>query len=80
MDLTKRNMTLVEYVVQFHHLEHYYPHIFSSELEKVGIFVWRLNKGLRPRVISNRLETLSESIEMATRLDENHARSYKGKK
>lgn len=46
--------------------------VYAKEGRK---FYMELNEGLRPRVINNRPETLSEAIEMATNLDEDYARS-----
>lgn len=68
-----KNKSLIEYVAQFRHLEYYCPKVFSSEYGRAGKFAWGFNEGLRPRMISRKLETLSEVVEMATRLDEDYA-------
>lgn len=74
--LTKRSNSLSEYVVHFRHLKRYYPYAFNSELEHTGKFIWSLNEGVRVKVISSRIETLSSTIEMAIKLDEDFVRAY----
>lgn len=48
------------------------PIFFNSKPEKARKFFWGLNEGLRPKDISSRLKILSETIEMAMRMDEDY--------
>ncbi|CAN6445433.1 unnamed protein product [Victoria cruziana] len=78
VELAQRGRSVAEYAAQFRHLERYCPHLLGTEKERAGKFVWGLDDGLRPRVISNNPQTLTVAVEMATRLEEDYHRSQRG--
>ncbi|CAN6453987.1 unnamed protein product [Victoria cruziana] len=75
LELAQAGRSVAEYAAKFRHLQHYSPHLFSSEKERTNKFVWGLNEGLRLRVMSNNPPTLLQAVEMATRMEEDYRRS-----
>ncbi|CAN6463009.1 unnamed protein product [Victoria cruziana] len=75
LELVQAGKPVADYAARFQHLQRYCPHLFSSEKEQAGKFVWGLDEGLRPRVMSNNPRTLLEAVEMATRMEEDYQRS-----
>ncbi|CAN6455374.1 unnamed protein product [Victoria cruziana] len=75
LDLVQAGRSVAEYVARFGHLQRYSPQLFSSERERANRFVWGLDEGLRPRVMSSNPATLLQAVEMATRMEEDYHRS-----
>lgn len=64
---------LLEYVMQFHHLERHCHHRFGSKVERVENFIWSLGEGLRTKVMGTRLDTLVDVVGMTIRFKEDFA-------
>ncbi|CAN6446159.1 unnamed protein product [Victoria cruziana] len=75
LELAQAGRPVADYAARFRHLQRYCPHLFGSEKERAGKFVWGLDEGLRPRVMSNNPHTLLQAVEMATRMEEDYLRS-----
>lgn len=53
-------------MTKFHYHEKYYPHLFGSEAEVIGKFIWGLGEGLRAKVMGTRPDSLADAINMTT--------------
>ncbi|CAN6445309.1 unnamed protein product [Victoria cruziana] len=75
LELVQAGRSVAEYVARFKHLQRYSAQLFSSERERANRFVWGLDEGLRPRVMSSNPSTLLQAVEMATKMEEDYRRS-----
>ncbi|CAN6454250.1 unnamed protein product [Victoria cruziana] len=75
LELAQSGRSVAEYAVKFRHLQRYSPQLFGSEKERANKFVWGLDEGLRPRVMSNNPPTLLQAVKMAIRMEEDYCRS-----
>lgn len=53
LELGQKGKAMAKYAAQFHHLEKYYHHVFSTDQEHVGKFILGLDEGLRAKVINS---------------------------
>ncbi|CAN6483532.1 unnamed protein product [Victoria cruziana] len=75
LELAQSGRSVADYAARFRHLQRYSPHLFGLERERANRFVWGLDEGLRPRVMSSNPSTLLLAVEMATRMEEDYHRS-----
>ncbi|CAN6453895.1 unnamed protein product [Victoria cruziana] len=75
LELSQAGKSVADYAARFRHLQWYCPHLFNSERESAGKFVWGLDEIIRPRVMSNDPRTLLQAVEMAMRMEADYRRS-----
>uniref|UniRef100_A0A2N9EEP8 RNA-directed DNA polymerase n=1 Tax=Fagus sylvatica TaxID=28930 RepID=A0A2N9EEP8_FAGSY len=80
----KGPMTVEEYAAKFIDLSRFAPHLIPDEHEKVMKFQKGLNDKIRPHILAAGVNTLSETVKRAMRLEEdfkyNHGSDESGKK
>uniref|UniRef100_A0A2N9GWU7 RNA-directed DNA polymerase n=1 Tax=Fagus sylvatica TaxID=28930 RepID=A0A2N9GWU7_FAGSY len=80
----KGSMTVEEYAAKFIDLSRFAPHLIPDEHEKVMKFQKGLNDKIRPHILAAGVNTLSETVKRAMRLEEdfkyNHGSDESGKK
>uniref|UniRef100_A0A2N9GH84 CCHC-type domain-containing protein n=1 Tax=Fagus sylvatica TaxID=28930 RepID=A0A2N9GH84_FAGSY len=83
-DLIQGSMTVEEYAAKFIDLSRFAPHLIPDEHEKVMKFQKGLNDKIRPHILAAGVNTLSETVKRAMRLEEdfkyNHGSDESGKK
>ncbi|CAN6447220.1 unnamed protein product [Victoria cruziana] len=75
LEIVQSGRSIADYAARFRHFQCYSPHLFGSERERASRFVWGLDEGLRPRVMSSNPPTLLQAVEMATRMEDDYRRS-----
>uniref|UniRef100_A0A2N9IPW9 Reverse transcriptase n=1 Tax=Fagus sylvatica TaxID=28930 RepID=A0A2N9IPW9_FAGSY len=83
-DLVQGSMTVEEYAAKFIDLSRFAPHLIPDEHKKVMKFQKGLNDKIRPHILAAGVNTLSETVKRAMRLEEdfkyNHGSDESGKK
>jgi hypothetical protein len=83
-DLIQGSMTVEEYAAKFIDLSRFAPHLIPDEHEKVMKFQKGLNDKIRPHILAAGVNTLSETVKRAMRLEEDfkysHGSDESGKK
>jgi hypothetical protein len=83
-DLVQGSMTVEEYAVKFIDLSRFAPHLIPDEHKKVTKFQKGLNDKIRPHILAAGVNTFSETMKRAMRLEEdfkyNHGSDESGKK
>jgi hypothetical protein len=83
-DLIQGSMTVEEYAAKFIDLSRFAPHLIPDEHEKVMKFQKGLNDKIRPHILAAGVNTLSETVKRAMRLEEDfkysHGTDESGKK
>jgi hypothetical protein len=83
-DLIQGSMTVEEYAAKFIDLSRFAPHLIPDEHEKVMKFQKGLNDKIRPHILAAGVNTLSETVKRAMRLEKdfkyNHGSDESGKK
>ena len=83
-DLVQGSMTVEEYTAKFIDLSRFAPHLIPDEHKKVTKFQKGLNDKIRPHILAAGVNTFSETVKRAMRLEEdfkyNHGFDESGKK
>uniref|UniRef100_A0A2N9HRA9 RNA-directed DNA polymerase n=1 Tax=Fagus sylvatica TaxID=28930 RepID=A0A2N9HRA9_FAGSY len=81
---TEGSMTVEEYAAKFIELSRFAPHLIPDEHKKVTKFQKGLNDKIRPHILAAGVNTFSETVKRAMRLEEdfkyNHGSDESGKK